>query len=219
MAALFPRWSDSALRATVALLVCGAAALVIAPMVYVRTPFSERRGFPIDQPVQFDHRHHARDDGIDCRFCHSTVESGASAGLPATETCMGCHAQVWRSSPMLEPVRRAYFSGQPIRWRRVHRLPDFVYFDHSIHVAKGVGCAECHGRVDEMPYVEQVAPLTMAWCLDCHRDPAPRLRPRAKVTDLGWRPPKAEGERRALAAELAAAGQVQSFTNCTTCHR
>jgi hypothetical protein len=219
MAALFPRWSDSALRVGVAVLVCGAAVLMIGPMIYARTPFSEHRGFPVDQPVQFDHRHHVRDDGIDCTYCHSLAERAATAGLPATETCMGCHAQVWRSSPMLEPVRRAYFSGRPIPWKRVHRLPDFVYFDHSAHVTKGVGCAECHGRVDQMAYVEQVAPLTMAWCLDCHRDPAPRLRPRAAETDMAWQPPAGGEERRALAARLAAETQVQSFTNCTTCHR
>jgi hypothetical protein len=169
MAALFPKWSDTALR----LALCGAAAaaatVVVAPLVYVRTPYATDQLVPVDQPVQFDHRHHVADDGIDCRYCHRTVERAAVAGLPATEVCLGCHAQIWADSPLLEPVRRSWFSGDPIPWNRVHALPDFVYFDHSIHVAKRIDCVRCHGAVDEMPLVHQVAPLTMRWCLDCHR--------------------------------------------------
>lgn len=169
MAQLFSGWSNTALRLALAGVVCGGAAAIAAPLVFMRTPFNTGQHYPVDQPVPFDHRHHVQDDGIECRYCHNTVERSASAGVPATELCMGCHSQVWRDSPMLEPVRRSYYSGQPIPWNRVHALPGFVYFDHSIHVNHGIDCASCHGRVDQMANVEQASPLNMAWCLDCHR--------------------------------------------------
>ena len=127
-------WSDTAIRVVLCLLAAAVVAAMVLPMIYVRTPYNQQREFPLDQPVQFDHRHHVRDDGIDCRYCHSGAERGPYAGIPATEVCMGCHAQIWNRSPMLEPVRRSYFSGQPLRWNRVHDLPDFVYFNHSVHV-------------------------------------------------------------------------------------
>jgi hypothetical protein len=166
---LFPEWSDTAFRLTlVALIALGSCAL-IAPLVYVRTPFHRRTEFPADQPVQFDHRHHVRDDGIACLYCHDGARTGAYAGLPPTETCMGCHAQVWPDALQLEPVRRSYFSGEPLQWSRVHHLPDYVYFNHAVHVNHPVACAECHGRVEQMALVWQVAPLSMGWCLDCHR--------------------------------------------------
>lgn len=188
----------------------------MALTIYVRTPYATKAQFPIDQPVQFDHRHHVLDDEIDCRYCHRTVEEAASAGMPATEVCMGCHSQIRNQSVMLEPVRRSWFSDSPIPWNRVHDLPDFVYFNHAIHVKKGVGCVECHGRVDLMPRVYQVAPLTMGWCLDCHRDPTPRLRPRERVADVAWRP---EGDVRSMQRELARAYDVRTLTHCTACHR
>lgn len=185
-------------------------------MIFVRTPFYSREDYPVYQPVQFDHRHHVADDAIDCRYCHQLVETSSSAGYPSVGTCMNCHAQIWNKSPTLKPVRTAYFDDLPIRWQRVHRLPDYVYFNHSIHLAKGVGCAECHGRVDEMAAVMQVNPMTMGWCLECHRDPAPRLRPREALFDMTWSPP---ADRRALGEELMAMYQVHTRTSCTTCHR
>jgi hypothetical protein len=130
---------------------------------------------------------------------------------------MGCHAQVWPKSIQLEPVRRSYYSGEPLRWNRVHHLPDYVYFNHAIHVNKGVGCVSCHGRVDEMAVVYQVAPLSMGWCLDCHRAPEPSLRPLSRVTSMDWQPPV--GQRKALGKKLAALYGVRTLTNCTTCHR
>jgi hypothetical protein len=170
----------------------------------------------LNWPVQFDHRHHVGDDGIDCRYCHSTVEVSASAGIPSTSLCMNCHSQIWNKSPKLEPLREAWFTGGAIRWNRVHNLPDFVYFNHSAHVTKGVGCATCHGRVDQMALIEQVAPLTMSWCLECHRDPAPRLRPREQITSPSWKP---EGDAEELGRALATQYDVHTRVNCTTCHR
>jgi hypothetical protein len=185
-------------------------------MVYVRTPYYERKNDPVEQPVQFDHRHHVADDRIDCRFCHQTVETSASAGYPSTETCMACHAQVWNESQLLDTVRASYFSGTPILWERVHRLPQYVYFNHAIHVSKGIGCAECHGRIDQMPLVRQTEPLTMGWCLDCHRDPVPRLRPRDEVTNLAWTANDTPNLNR---QQLAHDYDVHTRTACTTCHR
>jgi hypothetical protein len=200
-------------------LVGGAAALVGAPLLlwgWVRTPYVTGQLRPLEQPVPFDHRHHVGDDAIDCRYCHDSVDRSPDAGVPASAVCMNCHNQVWNESPLLEPVRRSFFQGIPIAWVRVHRLPDFVFFDHSIHVAKGVGCEECHGRVDRMARISQVAPLTMGWCLDCHRDPGPHLRPPSAVTEMGWTP---EGSRQTLGRELVARHDVRPGTNCSTCHR
>ncbi len=169
-----------------------------------------------EQPVPFSHAHHVGDCGIDCRYCHASVETSAFAGMPSTATCMNCHKQLWADSPMLEPVRESFRSGKPIRWTRVHDLPDFVYFNHSIHVAKGIGCASCHGRVDRMPLMWQSSSLLMEWCLQCHRNPEKYVRPREAVFDMAYEPP---ADRPELGKELAARYQVQSFTHCTTCHR
>ena len=185
-------------------------------MAWVRTPFATGQYRPLEQPVPFDHRHHVRDDAIDCRYCHDLVERSPYAGVPPSERCMNCHAQIWNDSALLDPVRRSFFEDRPIAWRRVHRLPDFVFFDHAAHVSHGVGCEECHGRVDRMARVYQVAPLTMRWCLDCHRDPAPHLRPPELVTAMGWTPP---GDARAIGEEIARRYAVRSLTSCTTCHR
>jgi Cytochrome c7 and related cytochrome c len=214
---VFPEWTDTAYRLGLVIVALAATVLVVGPMIYVRTPFHQGRGFPVDQPVQFDHRHHVRDDGIDCLYCHSGARKTAWAGVPATELCMGCHAQVWTESLLLEPVRRSYFSGRPLAWNRVHALPDYVYFNHAIHVNKGVGCVTCHGRVDQMALDYQVATLQMGWCLDCHRDPAPNLRPPEAITSMTWQPP-ADGRARFQSA-LAERYGVRSLVNCTTCHR
>jgi hypothetical protein len=221
MANLFPRWSNTAFRVALIALIAGVGSLVLTPLIYMRTPYASNQYFPVDQPVQFDHRHHVRDDGIDCRYCHNLVERSWTAGVPTTALCMGCHNQVWPESPMLEPVRRSYFSGTPIPWNRVHRLPQFVYFNHSIHVNRGIGCASCHGRVDEMPLVYQVERLTMSWCLDCHREPERHLRPLDRITDMSWRPPAQPGSDAELeyGRKLAASYGTRKLTHCTTCHR
>lgn len=216
MAALFPPWSNTALRLGIVGFVVTVIGIPTALCIYVRTPYVTNQEFNVVQPVMFDHRHHVADDGIDCRYCHATVETSPYAGIPPTATCMNCHNQVWNQSAMLEPVRRSWFTGQPIAWKRVHQLPDFVYFNHSIHVTRGIGCVSCHGRVDQMAQIYQVQPLTMGWCLGCHRDPGPNLRPRDQITSMVWRPP---GDLEALAARLEQSYGTRKLTNCTTCHR
>jgi hypothetical protein len=218
MKTVFPRWSDTAFRVVLVLVMLGGLTAVVGPMVYVRTPAHQRREFPLDQPVQFDHRHHVRDDGIDCLYCHSEARRSAYAGIPSAELCMGCHSQVWPESIQLEPVRRSYYSGKPLSWNRVHQVPDYVYFNHAIHVNKGVGCVSCHGRVDQMALAYQVAPLSMGWCLDCHRDPAKNLRPLAQITSMTWQP-KPEERGRLGEALVRAYGVRVGLENCTTCHR
>ncbi|MGZ8518910.1 MAG: cytochrome c3 family protein [Candidatus Binatia bacterium] len=171
------------------------------------------------QPVPFSHEHHVGGLGIDCRYCHTSVEISWFAGLPPTATCMNCHSQIWSGSDVLKPVRESYQSGAPIRWTRVHNLPDFVYFDHSIHVNKGVGCATCHGPVDRMALMWQDQTLQMEWCLDCHRAPERFLRPRDQVFNMNWRP---ETDQRSLGLKLIKQYNIQSagvLTSCSTCHR
>ncbi|MBI3182769.1 MAG: cytochrome c3 family protein [Myxococcales bacterium] len=216
MGALFPRWTNSFSRAAGAVVLATPAAAIAGLMLYVRSPLNTGERNPVGQPVQFDHRHHTADEGIDCRYCHSTAETSPHAGLPSTATCMGCHAQLWNKSPKLEPVRAAYFSGQAIRWNRVHDLPDHVYFNHSIHLAKGVGCAVCHGRVDQMAQVQQAVSNQMAFCLECHRNPAPYLRPPEKVAEMDWQPNRDPEE---LGRELMQKLDVRARTSCTACHR
>ena len=236
MSARFTRSANAVVRWTLVLLILSPLVVISSCMLWVRTPYSTGENQPLEQPVPFDHRHHVADDLIDCRYCHDTVERAASAGIPSADRCMGCHNQIWSDSPLLEPVRESYFEGRPIRWRRVHNLPDFVFFDHSVHVANGVGCETCHGRVDRMARIYQVAPLTMGWCLGCHRDPGPHLRPLEAITEMGWRPRSVrpgEGPTRVHAMEepdergggtelgeiVAERLEVSPGTDCWTCHR
>ena len=173
----------------------------------------------IEQPVQFSHQHHVGGIGIDCRYCHTAVEVSASAGIPPTKTCINCHSQIWATSPYLEPVRASFRDEQPLRWIRVHDLPDFVYFNHSIHVNKGVGCETCHGRVDRMPLMVQQASLQMEWCLTCHRDPANFVRPREAVFQMGYQPAGSQrevGERLVQEYKIA---DARHMTSCSVCHR
>lgn len=174
------------------------------------------------QPVQFSHKHHVGDDGIDCRYCHTSVETSASAGIPPTKTCMNCHSQIYSDSPYLEPVRASWKENKPLEWTRVHDLPDYVYFNHSIHVNKGVGCSTCHGRVDQMPLMYQYASLQMEWCLQCHREPERFLRPKDKVYDMTWRQENKTKEEIAEGMELKQKYAVRHkaiMQSCSTCHR
>lgn len=174
------------------------------------------------QPVQFSHKHHTGDDGIDCRYCHTSVETSASAGIPSTDVCMNCHKQIWADSPYLEPVRASFRTGKPLTWERVHDLPDYAYFNHAIHVNKGVGCSTCHGKVDDMPIVFQSASLQMEWCLECHRQPEKYLRPKDKIFDMTWPAVNTSAEDWARGRVLKTDYKVQGpevLTSCSTCHR
>jgi hypothetical protein len=172
-----------------------------------------------EQPVQFSHKHHVGDDGIDCRYCHTSVETSASAGMPATQTCMNCHSQIWADSPYLEPVRESARTGKPIQWTRVNDLPDYVYFNHSIHINKGVGCSTCHGNVAQMPLMYQAASLQMEWCLECHRNPEKLVRDKKDIFKMDWQPPANQAQ---AGAELVKRNKIQdsfALTSCSTCHR
>jgi len=173
---------------------------------------------PVAQPVPFSHKHHVGQLGIDCRYCHTSVAEGPRAGLPPTHTCMSCHSQIWTGAPMLAPVRASLAKNQSLNWNRVAVLPDYVFFRHDIHIAKGVGCVECHGRVDEMPLMYRAKALTMQFCLDCHRDPGPHLRPKAEVTNMAWVP---SGDRRELGHALLQQYGIREgqITHCFVCHR
>ncbi len=218
MTQIFPRWFDSLARAGI----CGAflfvPTLALATGMFYRSDYVTRKHEAYQQPVPFSHAHHVGQLGIDCRYCHTSVQQSSFAGIPPTETCMNCHQQIWVNAQLLEPVRQSWQTGTPIRWRRVHNLPGFVYFDHAPHVAKGVGCVECHGRIDEMPLTWQEKPLTMSWCLDCHRDPAPRLRPREAVFDMTWTRKPDDPSGTALASEYGVRDSLM-LTSCSTCHR
>jgi hypothetical protein len=177
------------------------------------------QGVTVDQPVQFSHAHHVGSMGIDCRYCHTTVEESPFANIPPTKTCMNCHSQIWTNAPILEPIRASFRDNTPLQWTRVHDLPDFVYFNHSIHVAKGVGCATCHGRVDRMPLVLQENTLQMSWCISCHRNPAPNLRPRDQITNMAWEPPTNDPEMGQRLMKEYKIQDVMLLTSCSTCHR
>ena len=169
-----------------------------------------------DQPVPFSHKHHAGELGIDCRYCHTSVEESSFAGLPPTATCMTCHSRIWTNAQMLEPVRASYRSGKSIEWTRVNAVPDFVYFNHSIHLKKGVGCTTCHGPVAEMPLTWRATTMQMQWCIDCHRKPERYVRPRDQVFRNDYHPPAGQ---LALGRRLVKEYKIQKLTNCSTCHR
>jgi hypothetical protein len=195
------------------------AGLVWAAAKLNRSPYMTGAGVPRDQAVPFSHQHHVAGLGIDCRYCHTSVEQSSFAGIPSTKTCMNCHNQIWTFTEMLEPVRESFRNNKPLVWTRVHNLPDFVYFDHSIHVNKGIGCVSCHGRVDKMPLTWQVATLHMDWCLECHREPERFVRPRDKVFDMAWESPPDQISLGRKLVKKYNIGSVQRLTSCSTCHR
>jgi len=178
--------------------------------------YATRAKVPVDQPVPFSHEHHVGGLGIDCRYCHTSVENSSFAGIPPTKTCMNCHSQIWVNAPMLEPVRQSFRTDQSLRWIRVHDLPDYVYFNHSIHVAKGVGCTTCHGQIDKMPLTWQESSLQMSWCLDCHRHPEEYVRPKSEVFSVEYKAPPNQVE---IGRDLVKEYHIQSLTSCSTCHR
>jgi hypothetical protein len=181
-----------------------------------RGPWMTDVGIAPVQPIYFSHKHHVKDDGIDCRYCHTSVETSGFAGLPPTETCMSCHSQIWNQASVTEPIRQSWASGKSIEWTKVHDLPDYVYFNHSIHIAKGVGCSTCHGQINEMPWVYKVNTLYMNWCINCHRNPAAYVRPKSEVFNMDYKVPSNQAE---LGAKLVKEYHVQSLQDCATCHR
>jgi Cytochrome c7 and related cytochrome c len=199
-------------------------AIVVVPFLGIgigywisASPYMTDRALTWDQPVPFSHQHHVGGLGLDCRYCHAGVETSAVAGVPPTHTCMTCHSQLYTQTAMLAPLRESLADNRPIHWNKVNRLPDYVYFDHSIHIAKGVGCSTCHGDVAKMPLMRQAAPLTMGWCLNCHRDPAPNLRPASAVFDPDWQFPDDQAERGAILAHANI--DNTHLTDCSVCHR
>jgi hypothetical protein len=222
MPAIFPKWTNQLpfLIAAGLVLVGGA---VTAGVTYYFTPKYSRVGYEPIQPVPFSHAVHAGQLGMDCRYCHTTVEKSWFSNIPSASTCMNCHNQVLKDDPRLALVRESATNGVPIPWVQVHRVPDYVYFNHSVHVRRGISCVECHGRIDQMDEVHHDQSLTMAFCLNCHRDPAAFIRPENKVTDLGWQ----WNTNADIAADMQATNgvkfvhdwSVQSLQNCSACHR
>jgi hypothetical protein len=216
MPQIFSRGANTVAPLSIAVVALLAVGGILTIMGLDRSEYITEVGLAKVQPIQFSHRHHAGQLGIHCAYCHTSVEVSSFAGIPPTHTCMSCHSQIWINSPTLEPVRESYRTGQSIEWIRVHDLPDFVYFNHSIHVKKGIGCASCHGRVDEMPQIYKAESLQMQWCLDCHRQPERHIRPRDKVYDMAYLPPQNQME---LGRKLVEEYKVQKLLDCYTCHR
>lgn len=194
------------------------AAVAIVAVVLYRSSTYTNVDEAREQPIPFSHQHHVGGLGLDCRYCHISVEKGPFAGIPSTSTCMTCHSQVWNTSAMLAPVRRSYQANTPLEWNRVNDLPDFAYFNHSIHINKGIGCASCHGQVDKMPLTWKANSLYMQWCLDCHRNPEKDIRPREEVFNMSYRPP---ANQSVLGAALVKSYGVNTkqLTDCSICHR
>jgi len=218
MAQVFSRSANWASKASILVGLVLVGSILGIVLNINRIYFVNQVNVAIDQPVPFSHKHHVTGMGIDCRYCHTTVEESAFAGVPPTETCMTCHSQIWTEAPILEPVRASFRDGVPIEWNRVHDLPDFTYFNHSIHVNQGIGCQSCHGPVDQMPLMWKAESLNMEWCLDCHRDPAQYIRPRDQVFNMNYQYP---ADQESLGAQLVAEYGVQTsqLTNCSICHR
>lgn len=183
------------------------------------SPYATAQDVTIDQPIPFSHQHHVQQLGIDCRYCHTSVDKSSFAGIPSTKTCMSCHTQIWTNAPMLQPVRDSWKSGEPLKWNRVHNTPDYVYFNHQAHISHGVGCSTCHGKVNEMPLVRQTQPLTMSWCLDCHRNPEKFIRPREEVFNMDWQPPANQSEVGKALVEKYHVRSPKAMSDCNTCHR
>jgi hypothetical protein len=220
MAQIFSRPAVVGIRLAllVGILLLVAAVPALRALLGYASAFGAPIGEPVSQPVPFSHEHHVGEDGLDCRYCHASVEESAFAGMPSTATCMTCHSVIFSDASMLAPVRSSWDRQQPIHWRRINDLPDFVYFDHSIHVANGVGCVSCHGRVDRMPLTWRTKTLEMQWCLDCHREPERYLRPKSRVFDMDSPPSDDQlALGRALVAEFAI--EKDHLTECWVCHR
>jgi Cytochrome c7 and related cytochrome c len=232
MPQIFHRSTNTISRVSLVLAVLAVAGFFFFALQAQRSPYFSWSGVAREQPVPFSHKHHVGDEGIDCRYCHTSVEVSSFAGIPPTKTCMNCHSQIWTNAEMLEPVRASFRTGTPLQWQRVNMLPDFVYFNHSIHIAKGVGCATCHGPVDRMPLMLAQHSLEMEWCLDCHRAPEKYLRPKSEVFNMDYaqpsstKPVSVNGRTFTSQLELGSflreeyhLRSVYDITSCDTCHR
>ncbi|WP_458757135.1 cytochrome c3 family protein [Afipia sp. TerB] len=218
MTQIFSPTADTWMRLAVLGLLAGVSGGLVGVIGIARSAYVTSTHQTPHQPVPFSHRHHAGELGIDCRYCHADVEKGPKAGLPPTATCMTCHSQIWTNATMLEPVRKSLADHKPLHWVRVAKLPDYVFFRHDVHIAKGVGCVTCHGRIDTMPLTYRAKAFTMQFCIDCHRDPTPHLRPANHITDMTWTPrhdARTEGD--AIAAHVGI--RFGELTHCYVCHR
>jgi hypothetical protein len=216
MSQIFHRSANTISRVSIFGAVFAIAGLLVLFAAVNRSPWVTEARVAREQPIQFSHERHVAGNGIDCRYCHTSVEESSFAGIPPTKTCMNCHSQIFANSPFLRPVRTSFSTNQPLHWTRVHDLPDFVYFNHSIHLKKGVGCTTCHGQVDRMPLMWQENSLQMEWCLDCHRNPERYVRPLDQVFSVSYQTPSNQLE---LGEQLVATYQIQKLTSCSTCHR
>jgi hypothetical protein len=216
MAQLFGPASNTIAKVSLFGVVFLAASTLAVAYIMDRGPWTTSVQMAPEQPIPFSHKHHVKDDGIDCRYCHTSVENSAFAGIPPTETCMSCHSQIWSSASVTQPIRDSWQSGKSIEWTRVHDLPDFVYFNHSIHINKGIGCSTCHGQVNEMALTYKVNTLNMNWCLSCHRNPDRFVRPKSEVFSMNYQYPSNQAE---LGPKLVKEYHIQSLTDCVTCHR
>ncbi len=217
MAQVFPRSINWVAKFSIIAAVGVVGGLLSILLNINRLDYVSGVGVSLDQPVPFSHKHHVTGMGIDCRYCHTSVETSAFAGIPPVETCMTCHSLIWTEAPVLEPVRAAFRDDLPLQWTRVHDLPDFVYFRHNIHVAKGIGCTTCHGAIDQLPLMMKSETLNMEWCLSCHRDPAQFIRPRDRVFDVNWEAPEnQEALGRQLVEEYDV--RVSQLSDCSVCH-
>lgn len=217
MGQIFRPRSNTIARASIAavfLIICAGGWVLHATYW---SPWTTLEMMPLDQPVPFSHKHHVFGLGLDCRYCHTSVEKSAFAGMPPTETCMTCHSQIWKTAPMLAPVRDSFINNSPLMWNRVNQTPDFVFFNHSVHVDHGVGCATCHGQMDQMPLTWKSHTLYMKWCLDCHRAPERYIRPRAEVFNLDWRATNQLALGKKLVTEYRV--NTRQLTDCSMCHR
>jgi hypothetical protein len=213
---LFPAWTNM-IGAGIAIgVILLGGFLTFIPWYYF-SPKNTDVGYAPVQPVPYSHKLHAGDLGIDCRYCHVNVEKSPVASVPPSQVCMNCHTVIKSKSPKLEPVRQSFATGLPVEWVRIHKIPDYAYFDHSRHVNRNVGCVSCHGRIDQMEVVRQSQPLSMSWCLDCHRNPAPNLRPKEAITQMDWKAPG--DDPAAFGSELMARNSIHPPTDCSGCHR
>jgi hypothetical protein len=219
MAQTFPPSINFVVRLTLVGGLLGSAFLMWLCLMYTRSSYGTNVGVTREQPIPFSHQHHVGVLGIDCRYCHTSVEHSSYAGMPATKTCMNCHSQIWVGSAMLEPVRSSYRTNEPLHWDRVYNLPGFVYFDHSIHVQKGIGCSSCHGRIDEMPFTYHVPSLLMEWCIDCHRHPEREIRPREEVFNIQYQKLSDQAELGQRLCKEYGVKDSEQITSCSVCHR